>query len=233
MAVTTATSDVGGTIPLSTLEHLAGGTVPTRETSNSEAVVPTATSERGTVPPRNLLTRKNEATVIKKELKRGTVQTKMNRVVQEGASTATLGNGRGTVPHNVRKASWQLPDKSKSRGMLRSQTSQTRINMLEESFGELPGGGEGDSTTEESVPAKSRYAAPKDDIGCQNFVENIGKGEFVTKSEENPKSRIANLRMFWEKRDLSETAKPNLCGPNGSGTVPSTFVTTNHKKRPG
>ena len=106
------------------------------------------------------------------------------------------------------------------RGTKLSQKSHTR-EIPKKKLLELPGNvGEGDSTAKSSGVVKSKLEGPKDDLGSRFSSENARRGEVHRKSDENLKSRVGNLKKFWEGPASNDVSNLQVCASNGRGTVP-------------
>jgi hypothetical protein len=201
-----------------------GGTVPPSPVSGT--ISPTSArkrSSRRTVPP---------------EMRRGTVppSTRVTSIGETAATPATSDRVGGTVPPSTPEKSWKVPRNELLRGTVPSQTSQTGTQLPKEKSRVLPRGREGGEATRRSELVKSMSNEPRDNLGSRNLHENARKGEPLIKFAEVRKSKVGNLKLFWENRggiEKDDITTPKFCGPNRSGTVPENIVIANHKSSPG
>ena len=84
-----------------------------------------------------------------------------------------------------------------------------------------------------SVPLKSVSNEPRVTLGSQKFDENARKGGFLAESAENKKSKVGNLKMFWENRKSDDITTPNFVGPMGVVQYRRKNVIANHTDSPG
>jgi hypothetical protein len=97
---------------------------------------------------------------------------------------------------------------------INSQTSQTGRKLPDEKSRGLPRGEGGEATRK-----------------CE-FFESMSNKPKVTQASRNPKSKVGNLKFFWENKGgtvMNDITTPKFCGPNRSGTVPENIVTANQK----
>ena len=171
-------------------------------------------------------------------MRRGTVppSTRMTSIGGKAATTATSDRVGGTVPPSTPEKSWKMPKNELLRGTVPSQTSQTGTQFPKKKSRVLPGGREGGEVTRRSELVMSKSNEPRDNLGSRNLHENARKGEPMIKFAEVRKSKIGNLKLFWENRGVVEKddiTTPKFCGPNRSGTVPENIAIANHKSSPG
>ena len=98
--------------------------------------------------------------------------------------------------------------------LINGQTSQTGRKLPDEKLGGLPRGEGGESAKK-----------------CEVF-ESMSSKPKVTQACRNPKSKVGNLKSFWENKGgtvPNDVTKPRFCGPNRSGTVPEKIVAANQK----